>query len=85
MAKTGFHPNRRGYAEVLNGDDAYHECHSAGGSMAQTANAGGNGGYTHDTIRGRTRIHTRVKTTDASSFYRERSTRTLARIAGHYR
>lgn len=45
----------------------------------------GHGEYTHDTIRGKTRIHTRVKTTDRASFYKERATRTLARIAGHYR
>ena len=84
MGRNGFHPNRRGYAEVLNGDDAYHACHSAGGSMAQTANMAGHGEYAFDTIRGRTRIHTRVKTTDRKSYYQERSTRTLARIAGHY-
>lgn len=52
--------------------------------MAQTANMAGHGEYAFDTIRGRTRIHTRVKTTDRKSYYQERSTRTLARIAGHY-
>lgn len=52
--------------------------------MAQTANMAGHGEYAFDTIRGRTRIHTRVKTTDMKSYMQERRTRTLARIAGHY-
>lgn len=76
--------NRKGYAEVLVSDDAWHACDAPGGSMAQTANMAGHGEYTHDTIRGKTRIHTRVKTADRKSYYQERSTRTLARIAGHY-
>lgn len=85
MARDGFRMNRKGYAEVLNSDDAWHACDSAGASLSQTANMDGHGEYTHDTIRGKTRIHTRVKTTDRASFYKERATRTLARIAGHYR
>ena len=85
MARDGFRMNRKGYAEVLNSDDAWHVCDSVGASLSQTANMDGHGEYTHDTIRGKTRIHTRVKTTDRTSFYKERATRTLARIADHYR
>lgn len=76
---------RKGYAEVLNGDDAWQACHSAGGSICQTANMEGHGEYAYGTIHGKTRIHTRVRTANRTSFYKERATRTLARIADHYR
>lgn len=84
MARSGFVPNYKAYRDVLNGDDAYHACDAPGGSICQTANMAGHGEYVYDTIRGRTRIHTRVKTADRKAFFRERSTRVLARIAGHY-
>lgn len=77
--------NRKGYAEVLVGDDAFRACDAPGTSLAQTANMAGHGEYTHDTMRGKKRIHTRVKTANRKAYYQERATRTLARIAAHYR
>lgn len=81
MARSGFVPNFSGYREVLNGDDAYHVCHSVGGSVCQTANMAGHGEYACDTIKGKRRIHTRVKTADRESFFKERASRTLAQWA----
>ena len=82
MARSGFVPNLKGYREVLNGDDAFHACHSAGTSVCQSANMAGHGTYECDTIHGKRRIHTRVKTADTKSFFQERASRTLASLAG---
>lgn len=73
-------PNYKGYREALNDDEAYRHCDSAGESLCQTANAAGHGSYVYDTIRGKVRIHTRVKTADRKSFFKERNTHTLAHI-----
>lgn len=72
MAKKGYHVNRKGYREVLNGPDAFDICDRIGASMAGRLGAG----YTHDTIRGRNRIHTRVKTTEGG-FWKESKTHVL--------
>lgn len=71
MAK-GFRINRKGYQEVLNGPDAFDICDRIGASMAGRLGAG----YTHDTIRGKRRVHTRVKTTEGG-VWKERVTHTL--------
>lgn len=81
MAREGFKPNFKGYREALNDDEAYRHCNAIGGSVCQTANMAGHGQYTYDTIRGKVRIHTRVKTADRKSYYQERHTHTLERVA----
>lgn len=78
MARNGFVPNFKGYRETLNDDEAYSHCHAIGGSVCQTANMAGHGTYSFDTIRGKVRIHTRVKTADERSKFQERHYRTLA-------
>ena len=85
MASGKFYPNRMGYLETLNGEDAYATCNNVGGSISNAANSAGHGRYTHDTIHGRSRIHTRVKTADSKSFFQERATRTLTKCASRQR
>jgi len=82
LAREGFVPNSAGYAAVLNGDDAFEACDSAGARVCGSANAAGHGEYTYDTIRGQTRIHTRVKTADTSTYYKERHTHALRNAVG---
>lgn len=84
MARFGFVPRSKGYREVLKGDDAYRACDSNGRSLCQTANMAGHGEYVYDTMRGKERIHTRVKTADAKAYFQERKTRVLDRIVAHY-
>lgn len=82
MARSGFVKNSKGFREVLNESPEIREyCHRVGGAIEQTANSSGHGTYTHDTIRGRARFHTRVKTADSKSFFQERYHRTLAKWA----
>ena len=81
MAREGFVPNFKGYREVLTGDEAYHVCDSKGRNMCQEANMAGHGEYTYDTIHGKGRVHTRVKTANSASFYKERKTNVLRHIA----
>lgn len=71
-------PNRKGIKEVLNSREAYNRCDRAGAEVCGAVNAAGNGGYTYDTIFGKVRVHTRVKTADTKAFFRERAHRTLA-------
>ena len=81
MARSGFVKNSKGFREVLNESPEIREyCHRVGGAIEQTANSSGHGTYTHDTIRGKARFHTRVKTADRKSFFKERNTHTLAHI-----
>ena len=80
MARDGFRPNLKGYRETLNDDEAYRHCDAIGESVCQTANMAGHGEYAYDTIRGKVRIHTRVKTADRKSFFQERHTHTLANV-----
>jgi hypothetical protein len=75
---SGFRPNRKGYLEVLNGGEAYRRCDRKGAEICAAINAASGGGYASDTIYGKNRVHTRVKTTDTKSFFRERHHRTLA-------
>lgn len=82
MARDGFVPNYKGYRAALNGGDAYRECDAAGARLCGRANAAGHGSYSYDTIHGKVRVHTRVKTADSKSFFRERKTHTLAHVAG---
>ena len=77
MAKTGFHPYRKGYREVLNGSEMYAHCDSIGAAMAGRLGSG----YTHDTVRGKVRIHTRVKTT-AGGFFKEAQTHAMRHTFG---
>ena len=81
MAKTGFVPNHKGMAQVLNSRDAYEACDSSGAKYCGMANSAGHGSYVYDTSYGRSRVHTRVKTADRKSFFKERNTHTLAHIA----
>lgn len=74
---NGFVHNPQGYLSVLNGSGAYGACDRAGSTIAMQAGSG----YTHDTQRGQTRIHTRVKTFGRAAYYGERKTHRLARIA----
>jgi hypothetical protein len=78
LARSGFVPNFKGYLATLNDDEAYRHCDAIGQSVCQTANMAGHGEYAYDTIRGKVRIHTRVKTADEESKWRERHYRTLA-------
>lgn len=72
LAKKGFHINRKGYQETLNGPDAFYICNRIGASMAGRLGAG----YTFDTIYGQRRVHTRVKTT-GGGVWKERKTHVL--------
>lgn len=81
MARSGFVPNFAAYRATLNDSEAYRHCHAIGESICQTANMAGHGEYVYDTIRGQTRIHTRVKTADRESFFKERASRTLSQWA----
>lgn len=83
MAKTGFIRNSAGYAETLKGADAFSWCDAAGARICGSANAAGHGNYTYDTMVGSKRVHTRVKTADTSTYYRERRTHTLRNAVGH--
>ena len=78
MAKSGFHINHKGVKEVLNGQEAYNRCNRKGAEISSAINAAGHGSYTFDTIHGKTRIHTRVKTADSKAFFQERNHKTLA-------
>ena len=82
---SGFVPNRDGYLETLNDSVAYGECADAGRAICAAANSAGHGTYITDTIHGRTRIHTRVKTDGTKSFFQERASRTLTKCAGRFR
>jgi hypothetical protein len=75
LARRGFYPNKKGYQAVLNGDEMYSHCDSIGASWQGRLGDG----YTHDTIKGRNRIHTRVKTTEGG-FYKEAKTHALHRL-----
>lgn len=72
MARHGFYKNSKGYREVLNGPDSFDICDRIGASMAGRLGAG----YAHDTMRGKNRIHTRVKTTEGG-FWKESKTHAL--------
>ena len=85
MADKGFVPNFKGYREALNDNTAYSECDHAGREICSYANMGGHGSYDYDTIHGRTRVHTRVRTADEKSFFQEKNVRRLARLAGGMR
>ena len=80
MARGGFVPNEYGYRAVLNGSEMWRECDRKGGEVARIASLGA-GDYTHDTIYGRVRIHTRVKTADLRAFMTERNSHRLERAA----
>lgn len=80
MASGKFVHNSGGYKVVLNGHDAWQACDSAGAEMARVASVG-TASYTHDTMRGQVRIHTRVKTVDYVSAAIERNSHRLARAA----
>lgn len=69
----------------MNGHDVSGVCHRVGGAIEQTANMAGHGTYTHDTQRGKTRAHTRVKAADPKSRNQERKYRTLATWAARER
>lgn len=72
MARGRFRPNRAGYREVLNGDEMFGVCDRIGANMAARLGPG----YTSDTIKGKNRIHTRVKTV-GSTFWKERQSHLL--------
>lgn len=81
MASSGrFVHNPYGYAQVLNGGSAYNACDAKGAEVARVASLG-TGDYVHDTMRGRVRIHTRVKTVGIASYMAERSTHRLEKAA----
>lgn len=80
-----FKPNRKGYLEALNNDDAWYNCDKVGGKICSDVNAAGSGAYTYDTIYGKTRVHTRVKTFDRKAYYQERHNKTLARFAERHK
>lgn len=71
MAK-GFRINRKGYSEVLNGDEMFGVCDRIGANTAGRLGAG----YTSDTRKGKTRIHTRVKT-EGGGFWKEAKSHAL--------
>ncbi len=79
-----FKKSRAGYAEVLNGWDLYNVCSKAGAAICSKVNGAGHGTYVHDTQRGKTRIHTRIKTADSKTAFRERNTHTLIHAADRY-
>lgn len=81
MASDGFRPNFKGYRETLNDSRAFEECDKMGSKVCSRANAAGHGSYEFDTIYGKRRVHTRVKTADRKSFFQERKTHILDRIA----
>lgn len=80
MADGRFVRNSWGYRQVLNGADAFGACDRAGAEVARIASLG-TGDYTHDTIRGQVRIHTRVKTADLRSYMTERNAHRMERAA----
>lgn len=71
---SGFKPNRRGYLEVLNSNEVWGVCNKAGRNTCD-ALGGTAAGYAYDTIYGKRRVHTRVK----SSYWNERKTHALMR------
>lgn len=81
MANGKFVPNHKGMAQVLNSRDAYDACDSSGARVCGEANSAGSGSYTYDTIYGKVRVHTRVKTADRKSYFQERNTHALERAA----
>lgn len=78
MAREGFKTNRKGYLEVLNSQEAYNRCNRAGSEICSAVNSSGHGSYTYDTIYGKRRVHTRVKTADSKAYWQERYHKTLA-------
>lgn len=76
MAKHGYHINRKGYQALMNGPEVYSHCDSIGASWQGRLGDG----YTHDTIKGKNRVHTRVKTVWPGGFYKEAKTHALQRM-----
>ncbi len=77
-----FKPNGAGYLAVLNGPDARAACEGEAAVLAVSASYQSGIDYAIDSIRGLTRIHTRVSTSGSADFYRERSYRALAIALG---
>lgn len=69
-----------GFQQVLNGWEMHRVCDDAGAEVARIASLG-TGDYTHDTIYGQRRIHTRVKTADIRAYMTERHSHRLERAA----
>lgn len=76
MAKRGYYPSKKGYRAVMNGDDVYAYSDSIGASWQGRLGDG----YTHDTIKGEKRVHTRVKTVWPGGFYKEAKTHAMRRL-----
>lgn len=72
--------NEYGVRDTLNNDELFRECDRKGREVARIASLG-TGDYTSDTIRGRVRIHTRVKTADLRAYMAERHAHRLERAA----
>jgi len=77
LARHGFYPKRSGYLAVLNGPEALERCESLGAAIESRLGSG----YTHDTRKGRVRVHTRVKTTPGG-FWKEAKTHALRNYPG---
>ena len=73
MARQGFYPRRRGYLDVLNGDEMLHVCDA----IVQDMRAQLGAGYKADARRGQVRIHGRVSTADRATYRAERFTHRL--------
>lgn len=81
-SKNWYHHSESGYREVMQSVEIRNACEVQAGSLAASAARQSGIDYTIDSMNGLTRIHTRVSTSGAADFHRERNIRALTIAVG---